>query len=136
MPTPDDDVTYSDILARIENSPHAELLHDEHALERTLIELMAASEHPVLAEMGRELQQGHISWQGIGAIEAYREVLDAGFATMQQIDLAEVAAALDAEDIASPPAAPDTPREDEEPEELFRGLEYENQRWWGQSSKP
>ncbi|MGH3943032.1 MAG: hypothetical protein ACRDTG_31300 [Pseudonocardiaceae bacterium] len=133
---PDDEVTYSDILARIENSPHAELLHDEPALERTLIELMAASEHPVLAEMGQELQQGHISWQGLGTIAAYREVLDAGIVTMQHINLAEVAAALDAEDAGSPPAAPDTPPEDEEPEQLFRGLEYENQRWWGQSSAP
>lgn len=127
MPTPDDDVTYSDIVARIENSPHAELLHDESALERTLIELMAASEHPVLAEMGQELQQGHISWQGLGTIAAYREVLDAGIETMQHIDLAEVAAALDAENTASPPAAPGPLGEDEEPEELFRGLEYENQ---------
>jgi multidrug efflux pump subunit AcrA (membrane-fusion protein) len=128
VPTPDDDVTASDILARIENSPHAELLHDEGALERTLIELMAASDHPVLAEMGRELQQGHISWQGLGTIAAYREILDAGFVTMQQIDLAEVAAGLDAEVAAASPAAPDTRSQEEEPDELFRGLEHENGR--------
>lgn len=124
MPTPDD-VTPSDILARIENSPYAELLHDEHALERTLIQLMIASGHPVLAEMGRELQQGHISWQGLAGIEAYREVLDAGFITMQQIDLAEVAAGLDADAVASAPPPADVPDRDDEPEELFRGLEHE-----------
>lgn len=90
MPTADD-VTPSDILARIEDSPHAALLHDEAALERTLIELMASSGHPILAEMGRELQQGHISWQGIAGIPGYREVLAEGFATIQRIDLAEVA---------------------------------------------
>ncbi|MGQ0775592.1 MAG: hypothetical protein ACT4NY_14430 [Pseudonocardiales bacterium] len=50
--------------------------------------------------------KGHTSWQDLGTIEAYREVLDAGFMTMQNIDLTEVAAALDAENTASPPAAP------------------------------
>lgn len=131
-----DDVTPVDIPARIENSPHADLLHDERALERTLIELMAASEHPVHAEMGQELQQGHISWQRFGTIAAYREVLDAGFATMQQIDLAEVAVGLDAEypqDTASGPAAQDTADADDEPEMLFRSLDDEYRRWSGQS---
>jgi len=106
-------------------------LHDEQTLERTLIELMTASGHPVLAEMGRELQQGHISWQGLARIEAYREVLNAGFATLQQIDLAEVAAELDVEAAASAPAAPTVPDRDEDPEELFRGLDDEDRRWWG-----
>ncbi|MDQ3988217.1 MAG: hypothetical protein M3291_03280 [Actinomycetota bacterium] len=121
-----DDVTPSDILARIENSSHAELLHDEAALERTLIELMASSAHPVLAEMGRELQQGHLSWQGLAGIPEYQEVLTEGFAAMQRIDLAEVAAGLDA-DAAALTAADEPAAEDEEPDELFRGLERE--RW-------
>lgn len=129
MPAPDDDVSPTGILARIENSSYAELLHDERKLERTLIELMVASEHPVLAEMGRELQQGHISWQGLGGIAAYREVLDAGFATIQRIDLAEVAADLDAGDTTSTAAASDSSSRDEEPDQLFHSLEHENQRW-------
>jgi hypothetical protein len=85
----------------------------------------------VLAEMGRELQQGHISWQGLGTIAAYWEVLDAGFTAMQQIDLAEVAAGLDAEQDATAPAQPETPSRDDEPEQLFRSLEHEERRWSG-----
>jgi hypothetical protein len=119
-----DEVTPSDILSRIENSPHAELLHDEVALERTLIELMGSSRHPVLAEMGRELQQGNVSWQGLAGIPGYQAVLADGFVAMQRIDLADVAAGLDA-DVAVPIAEDDPAPEDEEPDELFRGLEHE-----------
>ncbi len=121
-----DDVTPSDILSRIENSPHAELLHDEAVLERTLIELMASSTHPVLAEMGRELQQGNVSWQGLASIPGYQAALSEGFTALQRIDLAEVAAGLDA-DAAVPTAEDEPAAQDEEPDELFRGLETE--RW-------
>lgn len=88
-------VTADQILARIAASPHAGLLHDERALQAALVELMTGSRHPVLAEMGRALARGELGWRDLTAVAAYREVLGAGLAAVQEIDLAGVAAGLD-----------------------------------------
>lgn len=141
MPRPRDNsdagatATPETIFAKIEQTPHAELVHDESTLRQTLVELMTASPHPVLAEMGRELASGRISWQGLAGIPAYQEVLSAGLTSMEHIDLDEIAAELDATaelDAAAEPATPlDTePASDDGngagDEIFFRGLD---QRW-------
>lgn len=103
--------TVEGILGKIENSPYGELLRDETKLEAKLIELMENSPDRTLAEMGRELRTGAVSWQGLAEIPGYTDVLQTGFQKMQDIDLAQVADELDdalAEGQAEQPVAPDS----------------------------
>lgn len=83
------------ILDKIENSPYGELLRDERKLESKLIELMENSPDRTLAEMGRGLRSGEVSWQGLADIPGYSDVLNTGFEKMREIDLAQVSGELD-----------------------------------------
>lgn len=78
------------------------LVNDEIELRRTLAELMSASEHPVLAEMGRAITDGETDWRGLDATSAYRDVLRTGLDVIGRLDLDEVAAGLDSAGV--PPA--------------------------------
>lgn len=96
-----DDVTPDDVRAQVAASPYASLLHDERALSATLAGLMARSDHPVLAEMGRALVDGELGWRELAGRGPYREVLDSGLTALREIDLATVSAELAAEEKAA-----------------------------------
>lgn len=115
------------ILDKIENSPYGELLRDERKLESKLIELMENSPDRTLAEMGRSLRSGEISWQGLAGIPGYSDVLNTGFDKLQEIDLAQVSGELDelfAEQESAEPDAGQQEPDDAEPDEDFSRHRY------------
>lgn len=114
------------LMSKLEQSPLGPMLRDERSMDRMLCDLMDESDSRVMREMGRELRDGNVSWQGLGEIEAYREVLESGAERIGEIDLGEMSEQLDevvAEHEQAEPAEPDAGSDDEEePGDLWQGF--------------
>lgn len=121
---PSEQPSIEELLAKIDQSPIGDIVRDEPAMQRMILDLMTRNEDPVLREMGAELREGKIGLRDLGDLPAYRPAMAAGLERVGELDLASMSEQLDeliAERQESEPDQ-DAGESDEEPDELWQGF--------------